>query len=141
MRNAPSFLSKVFALGPWPYFSLAIAILIVGAVLQISSGTVDNLGEGQTIFGIFCKIGGAVALFGLIPLAVDVEVAHQTSAPNQYAASSRLPKIPAQASTKAEAVANPEERARSGGKRRFGLSPGKATKLVRMAMRDRRSVF
>ena len=135
MKTGPSFLRKVFALGPWPYLCLAVAILGVGAVLQIWSGTVNNLGEGQTIFGVFSKIGGAVGLFGLVPLAVRLSTNEKQVDPSRFVASSRLPKIPTEARPNATAAAPKGVKV---SKPQVALSPGMAVKLVRMALRQGR---
>lgn len=138
MKTGPSFLSKVFALGPWPYLCLAVAILGVGAVLQIWSGTVNNLGEGKTIFGVFSKIGGAVGLFGLVPLAVRLGINEKPANPSRYVASNRLPKIPVEARPNVS-VAAPKVAKVS--KPQVALSSGMAIKLARMALRQGRRAF
>jgi hypothetical protein len=135
MKTGPSFFSKVFGLGPWPYICLSVAIMAVGAVLQIWSGTVNNLGDGQTIFGVFSKIGGAIGLFGLVPLAVRPSASEKQADFGHFTTLSRRPNLPKGARPNAKAA---EPRTAAASRRQVALLSAIAIKLSRPGLRQGR---
>lgn len=70
MKVVISLCSRAIRIGPLPYLGLSVAIMLIGAVLQMRS-TAPVMPDGTTIFGLFAKIGGFVGLFGLVPLILS----------------------------------------------------------------------
>ena len=71
MKPIRSLCRKAILLGPVPYLAFGLAIIALGAAMQLRAGAVA-MGDGGTVFGLFARIGGFVGFIGLLTLALKV---------------------------------------------------------------------
>ena len=68
MKLITSFAFKALRMGPLPYLGLCVAVVGIGALLQLRGGPGAGFADGRTMFGTFAQIGGCIGLFGLLTL-------------------------------------------------------------------------